>query len=357
MLRAPLAPSRIGLLVRAALWVPLGLALTAGNCDGTPPQICAEPPATSGSASSGGNGGSSGTFGGGGNLGSGGVQPELVNGNLDSANLYYAVACEGGGTNADGSTNPCASATLVAPDFVLTAHHVGFSVGRPLWFGANPRTAPDFGVTAVACYEFRLSGPAACCQHVPPSDPTYQQYLQTCPQPLAANDYVLTDTVLWQLDRPVTETAPIRIATKTPAGTNVLGDLNGTAAIFVGLGSYDACENEQTLSGTRRWGQLQISGSTGDYYGVLGSGDSAPWTLSMLTAEYKTSWAYTAAGDSGGPLLVDYGPAPAEGTCAPLDQLRIVGTATQGCNYSFGSTLYPQVAEGIRTVLGAANVD
>lgn len=309
--------------------VVLALCLMAIACQNPPPNACVMPASSA----------------------------KIVNGNLDTANTFMAVACEGGGQNPDGSTNPCASATLIAPGYVLTAHHIGFSVGRPLWFGAQPRTNPDFGVTAVRCWEFRNSGPAACCDHVPPSDPTYPQYLASCPQPLAANDYVLTDLAVWELNREVTEVAPIPIALTTPKGSNILTDLTGTQAVFVGLGSTDNCSNPTTLSGTRRWGSVWISGATQDYYQLNGAGQVAGNIPSMLAAQYVTSWPYTAPGDSGGPLLVNYGPAPASGACSPLAQFKIVGIATQGCNYSFGSTLYPGVAAGLRQVLGSALVE
>jgi hypothetical protein len=287
-------------------------------------------------------------------LSSGGLKIQMANATIDTPDTFEAVGCEGGGKNADGTTNPCASGTLVAPRWFLTAHHVGDGVGRNVWFGVNARDNPDFGASVIACYEFRGSGAEHCCMHVPPSDPTYAQYLKTCPKPLAPNDYLATDAVLWELNRDVVEVQPIPIAITTPKGTHDLNDLNGVQSVIVGYGSTDGgCyATPTTKSGTRRYGGMIIGPPTEDYYPLNGAGNNAGYIPSFLTGEYNTSWAYLEPGDSGGPVLVNYGAQPANGQCSPLSQFKVVGVATQACNYSFGSTVYGPVAAGIVQVLG-----
>ncbi|MCC7442949.1 MAG: trypsin-like serine protease [Bdellovibrionales bacterium] len=281
------------------------------------------------------------------------ITQALANGETDPDQRFEAVMCVGGVPQADGTNSPCGSATLVAPDYILTALHLG-GLGPngtlPLHFGPEARDIPLHAATAVECWEFRDSGPARCCRH-PGPDATAEQlthYLDTCEEPLAENDFVISDLALWRLDRDVTaeyQVAPI------PVATGNVRDLNGQIAIAVGYGSTDSCFTPQTRSGVRRWGAVRVRGTTTE--GTLTGGGEAVYPSDVyIDAEFAQDWPFTAPGDSGGPILVDSrADERGDGECIPVSDLRVAGATYRGCNYSWSSALHPKVAPAIQQLL------
>jgi hypothetical protein len=295
------------------------------------------------------------------------VSSALVNGSADPGDTYSATACVGGGYDlVNGDTGPCATGTLITPDLILTAKHLGAFVGtwRAVLFGPDARVNPLEKAKAIKCWEFRDSGIAECCDHVDPSaGDAYATYLATCPKPLATNEHVISDLAVWQLDHSITDITPIPVALQTPKGTNSLDDLMSTVAVAVGYGyTTKGCDNSNpaSKSGTRHYGAVRID-YTQYYDGATLSGPNSTSYYSgntMIMATYDTSWAYTAPGDSGGPLLVDYGGSKGPGGCVPVSNLKVVGTAYRGCNYAFSATVASDVSRALKGLLDqdAANL-
>lgn len=286
------------------------------------------------------------------------LAPKLANGKTDPEGLFDAVACVGGVELGEGKTSPCGSATLITPKMLLTARHLGTPGNGAMVlikFGAEARNNPKFTAKAIRCWEFRNTGPALCCNHVYRGDEgvtpaAYEAYRSSCPRPLADNEFVLSDVAVWELDQRITKVKPIPVALTTPEGNHDLLSMSGTIGIAVGMGSYDSCTYVQTNSGTRRFGPVRLDETQVGEISRSGDGSPAPYLMTAINADYWKDWAFLAPGDSGGPLLVNYGELDESG-CASIANLRVIGEASRGCNYSWGSTIYKDVSDGLRTVL------
>lgn len=275
-----------------------------------------------------------------------------------TSDIYKAVVCIGSTPSGENDGTPCASGTLIAPNLVVSAQHLGMATPeRPMAivFGAEARTAPTRRTQADACYEFRNTGVATCCTHYSPASPSYAQYLDTCPDPLGPDEYVVSDLSVYHLIEPVTDVRPIPVALLTPSGSHSNKDLQDLATVAVGYGSSEGdCYQAQDRSGTRRYGAIRIE----EHYNSLGLRNGAGESILVHGHYFVGGYLYDNAamglpGDSGGPLLADFGtPEDLLPTgCAKLSNARVVATVYRGCNFMFSSTVGPEISSGLKQIL------
>jgi hypothetical protein len=204
----------------------------------------------------------------------------------------FAAVGSLGRTNRSGDYHAFCSASLIAPDLILTAKHCALLARAPLLFalGANAR-APE---RLVAVLDLEGSEPQA--------GGVAQQG---------------SDVAVGRLAEAVTDIVPLRVSHATPA------ELPGVALRALGYGSTDACAGQS--DGLRRIGELivtsvhgnvfdQIYGDQAAYLDAVSSGGSRAdaerryqhgWLLDGYEAWLQPGRgrAQICKGDSGGPIL------------------------------------------------------
>jgi hypothetical protein len=266
----------------------------------------------------------------------------------------------------------CSTATLISPSMMITTHHLGPIDPRKnqkmdVRFGPQARWHARLHTQAVRCFEFRNTGTFDCCDHVLPpreSDPpedfsAYESYLTNCPQPMGTREYLISEVVIWQLERNITEISPIPVATKNPDGSQNAEYWVNRNLLAAGFGSHDRCIDPQVPSGSLLSGPYQATQTA-----PVGIWYATQIRPAQWKSEYIGKYAYyqnthqvhgsflTTPGDSGGPLLAPYSNESFERDgCYRLEDLKVIATINRSCNYQSDATLPGPIAQQIEELL------